>query len=187
VGDFDGDGNEDLFLAQNFFAVQPETPRYDAGRGLLLKGDGSGEFRAMPAQESGIRVYGEQRGAAAGDFDGDGRLDLAITQNGAETKLYRNAGARAGLRVRLQGPERNPDAFGAVVRLKLGERMGPARELHGGEGYWSQNSLVQVLSAREVPAEIVVCWPGGRTTTNTVPAQAREVQVRVDGALQVVQ
>src|SRR5262249_33873686 len=39
LGDFQGDGNEDIFLAQNFFAVQPETPRYDAGRGLLLKGD----------------------------------------------------------------------------------------------------------------------------------------------------
>ncbi|MDW8310686.1 MAG: VCBS repeat-containing protein, partial [Verrucomicrobiales bacterium] len=36
VGDADGDGHDDLFLAQNFFAVQPETPRYDAGRGLWL-------------------------------------------------------------------------------------------------------------------------------------------------------
>ena len=38
VGDFDGDGNEDLFLSQNFFSQQPDIPRYDAGRGLLLRG-----------------------------------------------------------------------------------------------------------------------------------------------------
>ena len=45
VGDFDGDGNEDVFLAQNFFAVEVETSRYDGGRGLWLRGDGSGGFR----------------------------------------------------------------------------------------------------------------------------------------------
>jgi hypothetical protein len=44
VADFDGDGHEDLFLAQNFFGVEPETSRYDAGRGLLLRGDGTGGF-----------------------------------------------------------------------------------------------------------------------------------------------
>ncbi|MBL9135126.1 MAG: VCBS repeat-containing protein, partial [Verrucomicrobiales bacterium] len=40
VADFDGDGHEDLFLAQNFFGVDHETSRQDAGRGLLLLGDG---------------------------------------------------------------------------------------------------------------------------------------------------
>jgi len=38
------------------------------------------------------------------DFDGDGRLDLAVSQNAAETKLYKNVAARPGLRVRLKGP-----------------------------------------------------------------------------------
>jgi len=186
IGDFDGDGTEDLFLAQNFFAAQPETPRYDAGRGLLLKNDGSGAFQAVPGQESGIRVYGEQRGAAVGDFDGDGRLDLVVTQNGAETKLYRNVRGRPGLRVRLRGPSHNPDAFGALIRLKSGQRWGPARELHGGSGYWSQDTLVQVMSADDVPREILVRWPGGKTTTNTVPSEAREIQVGFDGALEVL-
>jgi hypothetical protein len=186
IGDFDGDGSEDLFLAQNFFAVQPETPRYDAGRGLLLNGDGRGGFRAVPGQESGIRIYGEQRGAAAGDFDGDGRLDLAVAQNGAETKLYRNVSARPGLRLRLVGPGENLDAFGAVVRLKCGERWGPAREIHGGAGYWSQDSVVQVLSISQPPQEILVRWPGGRSTTTAVPANARDIQLSFDGKLQVV-
>jgi hypothetical protein len=186
VGDFYGDGNEDIFLAQNFFAIQPETPRYDAGRGLLLKGTGAGEFQAVPGQESGIKVYGQQRGAATGDFDGDGRLDLVVTQNGAETKLYRNTQAQPGLRVRLRGTARNLDAFGAVIRLKSGERWGPAREVHGGSGYWSQDSLIQVMGSRGQPSDIQVRWPGGKTTTNPVPPNAREIVVSCDGKLEVI-
>ena len=60
VGDLDGDGNEDIFLSQNFFAVQAQTSRNDAGRGLWLKGNGSGGFNAIAGQQSGIKVYGEQ-------------------------------------------------------------------------------------------------------------------------------
>ena len=85
VADFDGDGNEDIFLSQNFFAVQPQASRHDAGRGLLLRGDGQGAFERIDGAQSGIKVYGEQRGSAAGDYDGDGRVDLAVTQNGAAT------------------------------------------------------------------------------------------------------
>src|SRR5437879_1056488 len=101
VADLDGDGFEDIFLSQNFFAVDNETARSDAGRGLLLRGDGKGGFTAVPGQESGVTVYGEQRGCALADYDGDGRTDLVVTQNGAATKLYRNERGQPGLRVRL--------------------------------------------------------------------------------------
>src|SRR5439155_23221206 len=87
VADFDGDGREDVFLAQNFFGVDAETSRHDAGTGLLLLGDGRGGFRALGPREAGIAIYGEQRGCAVCDYDADGRTDLAVTQNGAETKL----------------------------------------------------------------------------------------------------
>src|SRR6185295_17645086 len=51
IADFDGDGFEDVFLSQNFFANQPEIPRYDGGRGLLIRGDGTGNFSVVPGQE----------------------------------------------------------------------------------------------------------------------------------------
>jgi len=90
VADFDGDGNADAFLAQNFFGPDLDTSCYDAGQGLLLRGDGHGNFTALSATESGISISGEQRGCAACDFDHDGRIDLVVTQHGAATKLYRN-------------------------------------------------------------------------------------------------
>ena len=89
-GDFDGDGAVDLFLAQNAFGVPERTSRYDSGRGLLLRGDGTGNFAAVPASESGIALYGEQRGVVAADFDGDGKTDLTVGQRGAATRLFMN-------------------------------------------------------------------------------------------------
>ena len=78
VADFDGDGREDLFLAQNFFGMDNETSRQDAGTGLVLLGDGRGRFRGLSPAEAGFSLPGEQRGCAVADVDGDGRLDLLV-------------------------------------------------------------------------------------------------------------
>lgn len=180
VADFDGDGAEDVFLAQNFFGSTPDTSRSDAGRGLLLRGDGKGGFTSVPGQASGIAIYGEQRGAAVGDFDGDGRVDLAVAQNSAETKLYRNRAARPGLRIRLAGPAGNPHAVGAVLRVGDGKRWGAAREIHAGSGYWSQDSAAAVMA--RVGGQLHVTWPGGRRTTTLIPTNAVEIVVASDGS-----
>jgi enediyne biosynthesis protein E4 len=186
VADADGDGHEDLFISQNFFAVRQEDQPLASGRGLWLKGDGEGGFSPMPGQESGIRIYGEQRGAALADFDGDGRVDLVVTQNAGQTRLFRNAGASPGLRVRLNGPPGNPDGIGAVMRLKFGETHGPSREVQAGSGYWSQHSAVQVLGMPSAPSEIEIRWPGGHVTSSLLPEGATEIEVDATGALKVV-
>jgi hypothetical protein len=59
VRDFDGDGFEDVILGGNMFHTEVETPRYDAGRGLFLKGNGRGEFKALSVLESGIYIPGD--------------------------------------------------------------------------------------------------------------------------------
>ena len=186
VADMDGDGKEDIFLSQNSFATDARTGRYDGGRGLWLRGDGKGGFNAIPAKESGVKIYGEQRGAALGDYDGDGRIDLVVSQNGAETKLYKNVGARPGLRVRLSGQPGNPDGIGATLRMITRDTMGPAREVHAGSGYWSQDSAVQVLAMPDQPAQLWVRWPGGKTATAAVPKGAREVRYGMEGSITVL-
>ncbi len=186
VCDVDGDGHEDVFLSQNLFMTEAETGRYDAGRGLWLRGDGKGGLTELPARQSGVRVYGEQRGAAVCDYDRDGRVDLVVTQNSAKTRLFHNLGAREGLRVRLEGPAGNPSAIGAQMRLAFSGRMGPQREIHCGSGYWSQDSPIAVLGVPENPEEIRVRWPGGRETVSKIPPAAKEISVNPSGELRAL-
>lgn len=166
VADYNNDGNEDIFLSQNFFQVRPKMPRFDAGRGLWLKGDGNGEFEAVPGHVSGIRAYGEQRGAALGDFNQDGRVDLVISQNEDTTKLYKNRTPKPGLTVHLNGPASNRAGIGSSIRLVYPDgTKGPRREVRVGAGYWSQSSTTQIMGYSRYPAQIEVTWFSGEVQT----------------------
>ncbi|MCZ7640595.1 MAG: FG-GAP-like repeat-containing protein [Verrucomicrobia bacterium] len=182
VADFDHDGCEDAVVAQNFFGVAPMTSRHDAGLGFWLRGDGRGGFEAVSPSASGIRVYGEGRGLAVGDFDQDGRTDIAVGQNAQATRLFRNVGAKPGLRVRLEGPPGNPTAIGASIRLAAADgTRGPAREVRAGGGYWSQDSSVTILPREPVPRAILVRWPGGQETEAVLPPNAASLVVTPRG------
>jgi hypothetical protein len=176
VADFDGDGHEDIFLAQNFSQTNIETPRLDAGTGLILLGDGKGGFRALSVLQSGIHVYGDQRGAAVADYDNDGRVDIAAPQNGAASTLWHNRGGKVGLRVRLKGDAANPLGIGAQVQL-VGAAIGPKRELHAGSAYWSMDAATTVLARIQGADMLLVRWPGGVEQRVPIPAGQSEVIV----------
>lgn len=167
VADLDGDGNEDILLAQNQFDTSIDQFGLDAGIGLWLRGDGHGNFHPVSVLESGIAAYGQQRGLALCDYDHDGRVDIAMGQNSAPTKLFHNKGAKAGVLVRLHGPVGNPQAIGAIMQVEHNGRLGPAREIHCGSGYWSQDSATQVLAA-SAGDKLVIRWPGGKTSSKTL-------------------
>jgi hypothetical protein len=62
--DFDGDGKQDLLLGGNFYEAKPEVGIYDASYGLLLKGNGNGQFFPLPANYSGFFSTGAIRDMA---------------------------------------------------------------------------------------------------------------------------
>ena len=163
VADLDGDGHEDLVLAQNRTERVGPFSRDDHGRGLWLRGSGGGAFRAVPSAESGLQCDGDQRCVAFADLDQDGRLDLAITQNQGPTRLYQNRGARPGLRVRLQGPSGNPAGVGAQLRLRFADGPeGPVKTVMAGSGTGGQDGWSPVLALPRPALELRVRWPGGR-------------------------
>ncbi|MBM3846835.1 MAG: VCBS repeat-containing protein [Verrucomicrobia bacterium] len=179
VADFDGDGREDLFVSQNFSALDPETSREDAGRGLLLRGEGDGRFTPIRGQDSGLMIYGEQRGCAVADYDADGRPDLAVAQPGGPTRLFRNQAARPGVRVRFDGPLGNVSSVGAKLRVAPSPDvpLGPAREIRAGSGCGSQDSVVQVVNFQGGVARLWIQWPGGKVEEFSVPTNTAEVLV----------
>ena len=61
INDYDSDGNKDILITGNLFTSEIETPRNDAGTGLLLKGNGSGEFSPVSIEESGFFTPGDAK------------------------------------------------------------------------------------------------------------------------------
>jgi len=77
VADFNGDERLDILLGGNLHRAKPEIGIYDASRGLLLLGDGQGQFRPLKAQQSGIRISGEVRDFTRVNINGESYLLVA--------------------------------------------------------------------------------------------------------------
>ncbi|MGZ3873945.1 MAG: VCBS repeat-containing protein [Mucilaginibacter sp.] len=85
--DFDGDGNLDVVLSGNDFGTEVSTGRYDAFNGLMLKGDGKGNFKPLSILQSGIYIPGDGKAlvklrGAKGDYL------IAASQNRAAMKIF---------------------------------------------------------------------------------------------------
>lgn len=173
VADADGDGHQDLFLAQNFFATRVEWPRSDAGLGCWLAGDGHGGFRALESTESGLALYGEQRGAAMGWGGRTGVPLLAVAQNGAATTLWQGRTPAPKVRIRCRGPAGNPCGYGVTVQPLGSTTAGPVLEVRASQGYLSKDSAVLAWT-QELPRDgFLVRWPGGREERVPVPELAK--------------
>jgi len=149
-GDYDNDGDLDLYLANVNTANK------------LFRNDGSGTF--IDDTSAPLDDPGNGRGVAWGDIDDDGDLDLYLAIFGAN-KLFRNESAAAGnhwLQVELEGVVSNRSAIGARVRLVAGG-VTQIREVSGGSGYLSQNSLPLEfgLGTSTTIDSLIIRWPSG--------------------------
>jgi hypothetical protein len=185
VSDFDGDGDLDIFLSQNFFAVRPDDERLDSGRGLFLHGSGSGKF-VSNCLTDGIATYGQQGAAVSLDFDNDGHPDLIVTQNSGSIDAYRNQSGSQTIRLSVRGEPPNRDAIGAVVRLMNGENWGAAYEIQCASGPIGQSSFVRFLAKVPKGAWIRIVWPRGVVKDYPLPDKAASIVIEQDGGLTVI-
>lgn len=169
VADFNADGNEDAFLAQNNSHCRWDQSALDSGAGVLLFGDGQGRFRVESTVASGLAVRGDGRGALAFDYDFDGRIDLAVAQNNGPTKLFKNSQSPAGTTFRLIGSSQNPFGFGASVHLVRDGKKVLRKTIASGSGYLSHPPAQQTWVLKPTD-KLAIRWPDGKTSEVT-PAQ----------------
>ena len=73
-----------------------------------------------------------------------------------------------------------------MIRLHYPLHKGPAREIHAGSGYWSQDSAVQLFGASETPTRIQVRWPGGKVQTSSLPVGVRDCAIDATGKVLIL-
>jgi hypothetical protein len=132
----------------------------------LFLNDGRGRFRDVAAQAGASFVSPKvARGLACADIDRDGDLDILMTTNGGDARLYRTdvTNGNRSIRFRLQGTKSNRDAIGATVRLF--DRAGnQSRMVRSGSSYLSQSELPVTFGVgkRTEIDRLVIEWPSGR-------------------------
>ncbi len=182
AGDFDGDGHADIAMAQNSYAPIAWIGHFDGGIGQFLRGDGQGHFEPVAPRESGLVVPGDAKALVVTDLDDDGWPDLVVSRNNATTLAFTNhrLGRRRMVRIDLHGAGGNPDAIGARVVAEYADGSTQMGEIAAATSYYSQSGPSCFFGHADgaSPRQIVVHWPGGTVTRQSVPANAKIVDIR---------
>jgi hypothetical protein len=160
------DGRQDLLVVNGHIdeTIVQARVTYAEPPHLFLNA-GGGRLHDVAAQLGGTFAQPKVgRGAAFGDFDGDGDPDVVITTNGGPAFLYRNdvAASNHVARFVLRGTKSNRDAIGAIVRITAGD-LRASRMVKTGSSYLSQSELPLSfgLGARRTIDRVVIEWPSG--------------------------
>lgn len=145
VDDFDGDGNLDVLLNGNDYGTEVTTGRYDAMNGLLLKGDGTGNFSPLSILQSGIYIPGNGK-ALVKLTGGDDKYLVAASQNGDAVKVFEKR--QGGRMVKLL-----PDDSQALLTFKDGRKQ--REEFYYGASFLSQSARFLSITPQVKQAEIV--------------------------------
>ena len=181
--DFDSDSDLDLLVVNGH--IYPEADRFQSGTSyaqgnLLFENEGDGTFRDVSAAV-GLGAKRLGRGAALGDVDEDGDLDVIVANMHALPSLLRNDGGNERNRVRflLLGAGSNRDGVGARVTLESGGRS-QTRTAKSGGGYLSSHDprLHFGLGEARAAERVRIRWPSGESELFETLASGRTYAIK---------
>jgi len=189
--DYDLDGRLDLLTCNGH--LEPEIPVLQKGQTyqqpaqLFWNCGGKHSFEPVAAEHAGPDLFKPMvgRGCAFADIDGDGDLDVVLTENGGPARLLRNDGGTRHHWLRLvlegDGQRSNKSAIGARVTVEAGGQV-QRRQVIGARGYLSQSELPLTFGLGQTAKvdRVTIHWPGkdGGTLVLTDPPVNRVHPVR---------
>jgi hypothetical protein len=168
--DMDNDGWADLFVASGHVYPQVDTiaggSKYSQPL-VLFRNHRDGTFDDVSSAVAEMPLQ-SRRGAAFGDINNDGNVDIVVLNVGAPPSLLMNRTQSSNHRVlfKLIGTKSNKMAIGARVTVKAGSLV-QFDEVRGGDSYISQSDLRLHfgLGSNERMNEVSIRWPNGGTET----------------------
>ena len=167
--DYDNDGAKDIFIANghifgNVEEFNPETTYAQVNH--LFRNLGGGVFQEVTTNTGlDLSQKAPSRGAAFGDYDNDGDIDILVTNSDGKPQLLRNDGGNKNnwVKVHIRGTTSNRAGIGARVEVVTGE-VSQMAEVKSGSGYLCQNALALHfgLGKYTIIDQIIVTFPRGR-------------------------
>lgn len=188
--DYDNDGWLDLFAANGAVTMVERLKGrpypYDQPNQLFHNEAEGRVLREIPARdEPMLQVSEVSRGAAFGDIDNDGDVDILLSNNRGPARVLLNQAERARhwLGVRLQSATGNRDGIGAVVTVRLAGARSLTRYVHTDGSYLSASDprLCFGLGVGGTATSLTVRWPDGRVQLIDHPPNDRLLTIRPPG------
>lgn len=182
--DLDNDGRQDLlYVTGNVYPeIEGLLPHYPhRGPRVVFRNAGAGVFENVTDRSGEAQVPHSSRGAAFGDIDNDGDLDVLIMNMNEAPTLLRNdyAGANRWLSLRLEGTRSNRSAIGATVVVTSGG-VRQAQVVTSQSSYYSHDDfrLHFGLGQRDKADRVEITWPDGRPDVRTDVPGGRTVELK---------
>ena len=180
--DYDNDGWTDIVQINGH--VYPEVDKYNFGETfknprLVYRNLGNGHFKDVSAEMGpGITERFSSRGAAFGDYDNDGGMDMLVLNMNDRPSLLHNVGGNRQnwIKIKLIGTTCNRTAIGARVRVMTGKHA-QMDEVHSGTSVMSQSDLRLHfgLGAAESVDLIEVKWPTTQKVERFTNVKANQI------------
>ena len=169
--DYDNDGDLDIFIANGH--LDENVQEYDvmaryAQKNQLFRNNGDGTFTEVTDRAGpGLQVERVSHGAAFGDYDNDGDIDIFVSDSNHPTcTLLRNDGGNQNhyLMIKTVGTRSNRDGIGARIQVVSGDLV-QMKEVRSSYGYLCSNDrrVLFGLGDRNKADRIEIRWPSGIT------------------------